>query len=106
MKITNRALIEFDVKFPFVHLIYGRDLFEHAFAEASDDTKRLAKSSIEELTKECAEAETRGDRATSIVIEHFLSARLLKSQTNTALISAGVSVCATLGAVFLGHYIR
>jgi hypothetical protein len=105
MKIGKRFLVVLGNKFPFLQVLTGEEIFEHAFVEASNDTIRRAKSSVEELSKEYAEAETNGDRATCVVIEHILSTRLLRIQANTALIATGITVCAMLASTILGYYL-
>jgi hypothetical protein len=105
MKVGKKALFVLDKKFPYLHLLVGEKLFEYAFAEASDDTKRRVKSSEEELARELAEAEVKNDRVTCILIDHMLSTRLLKIQTNVTLVATAIASCATLIAAVLGYFL-
>ena len=103
MKISNKLLVELNKNFPFVHFIYGQSLFEHAFAEASDDSKRRAKATIEELAIEYNEAKTKKDHVTCVVIDHILNTRLIAMQNKTTFLAAVISACATIIGVILGY---
>lgn len=89
-------------KFPFVSILRGDAIFEHAFNEASADVRRMAKLSVEELAKEYADAEIKKNRATCIIIEHILSVRLYKIQSNAAW---GAGILALLG-MLVGYILR
>lgn len=85
-------------KFPFIHFIYGDKIYDYEFAEASDTVKQLAKLSIEDLAKERVDAEVVKDLAKCIIIDHILTTRLFKIQSNA---SWGAGILALLG-VLLG----
>lgn len=102
MSIFKNIMIATDKKFPFIHILYGDAIFGYAFDDASDSVKQLAKLSVEELAKECANAEVDNDRTRCIIIEHILTTRLFKIQSNA---SWGAGVLALLG-VLIGYLFR
>jgi hypothetical protein len=95
-------MVTLNNEFPFIHILYGDKIFDYAFKEASDDVKKFAKLSVEELAKECANAEGTNDRAKCIIIEHILTTRLFKLQSNA---SWGAGILALLG-VLVGYFFR
>lgn len=103
MKISNKLLIEFNNKLPFIHLIYGKSLFEHAFSEASDDLKRRAKATIEDLAKEYNEAKLKKDHVACVVIDHILNTRLIAMQNKITLVGSVISAIAAIAGVILGY---
>jgi hypothetical protein len=102
MNISKNIMLAVDKEFPFIHFLYGDEIFGYAYKEATDNVKRLAKLSIEELANECANAENNSDRATCIIIEHILTTRLFKIQSTA---SWGAGILALVG-VLMGYFFK
>lgn len=95
-------MIIVDRRFPYVHFLSGDEIFERAFNEASSEESQLIKLTAPELARKYQEAKVTRDEAKCILIEHYLSLRLVTLQVRATSRSGWVTSVGAILAALVG----
>lgn len=92
-------MLTIDRHFPFLHNLTSEDLFNMGWAEANDREGQILKLTAPELVNEYQKAKVANDDAECMLIEHFLSLRLVTIQVEAMRKAAKLSF---IGAILAG----
>jgi len=96
-------MVTVDRHFPFLHILSDEDLFNQGWAEATNEELQLLKLTAPELVRKYQEAKGLENDAECMLIEHYLSLRLVNIQVDAMRKAARISFTGAILAGCIGY---